>query len=60
MVEITAQDPLRGVLERLANRSKVRSEATVQSDVRMLLLSGRLGLAEHDLDVDRTGRSWWA
>jgi hypothetical protein len=49
---------VRGVLERLTNRSKVRSEAAVQSNVRMLLLGGGLGLAEHDLDVNRTGRSW--
>lgn len=29
----------------------VRSEATIQSDVRMLLLDPDLGLADHDLDV---------
>jgi SAM-dependent methyltransferase len=52
VVEITEQDPLRGVLERLANRGKLRTEANIQSDIRMLLLSGGLGLAEHDLDVD--------
>jgi len=40
------------LLRRLANRDRVRSEATVQADVRQLLLSGGLGLAEHDLDVE--------
>lgn len=44
-------DELSEVLRRLANRDRVRSEATVQADVRHLLLSGDLGLAEHDLDV---------
>jgi hypothetical protein len=39
-------------VNRLANRDRVRSEATVQSDVRQLLLTGGLGLAEHDLEVD--------
>jgi SAM-dependent methyltransferase len=40
------------MLDRLANRDRVRSEATVQADIRQLLLSGGLGLAEHDLDVE--------
>lgn len=40
------------LLERLANRDRVRSEATVQSDVRQLLLTGGLGLRERDLSVD--------
>lgn len=43
---------LQALLDRLANRDRVRSEATVQSDVRHLLLSGGLGLAEHDLEVE--------
>ena len=39
-------------MERLVNRTGgVRSEATIQSDVRMLLLDPELGLAEDDLDV---------
>jgi SAM-dependent methyltransferase len=43
---------LQALLERLADRDRVRSEATVQADIRQLLLSGGLGLAEHDLDVE--------
>ena len=34
------------------NRDRVHSEATVQSDIRLLLLTGGLGLEDHDLDVD--------
>lgn len=52
MAEAETKDPLQNVLERLVNRDRVRSEATVQSDIRMLLLAGGLGLAEHDLDVE--------
>jgi len=40
------------LLDRLADRDRVRSEATVQSDIRQLLLTGGLGLSELDLDVD--------
>jgi hypothetical protein len=36
---------------RLADRSKLRSEATIQADVRQLLLSAGLNLGEHELDV---------
>lgn len=40
-------------MDRLINKSDtVRSEATIQSDVRMLLLDPELGLADYDLDVD--------
>lgn len=39
-------------MDRLANRDRVHSEATVQADVRQLLLTGGLGLAEHDLEVN--------
>lgn len=40
------------LMERLVNKSGgVRSEATIQADVRMLLLDDELGLAEDDLDV---------
>jgi len=46
------EDQLQAVLDRLANRDRVRSEATVQSDIRYLLLSGGLGLGEHDLEVE--------
>ncbi|HEY9468363.1 MAG TPA: hypothetical protein VIQ76_01980, partial [Propionibacteriaceae bacterium] len=39
------------VVGRLAARDRLRSEATVQADVRQLLLTGGLGLADHDLEV---------
>ena len=45
-------DQLLAALDRLANLDRVRSEATVQADIRQLLLTGGLGLAEHDLEVD--------
>lgn len=44
-------DELSQLLRRLADRERVRSEATVQADVRQLLLTGGLGLGDHDLDV---------
>lgn len=49
----TAGGGARGALmERLINKNDaVRSEATIQSDVRMMLLDPELGLAEQDLDV---------
>ena len=41
------------LMDRLVNATgAVRSEATIQSDVRMLLLDPMLGLAEQDLEVD--------
>lgn len=44
------------LLERLVTKAGgVRSEATIQSDVRMLLLDPELGLAEEDLDVQLDG-----
>ncbi len=46
-----ATDELSQLLRRLADRERVRSEATVQADVRQLLLTGGLGLGDHDLDV---------
>jgi SAM-dependent methyltransferase len=46
------EEQLRALLDRLANRDRVRSEATVQADIRQLLLGGGLGLAEHDLEVE--------
>src|SRR5271154_1703875 len=52
MTTESSSDQLRALLDRLANRDRVRSEATVQSDVRQLLLTGGLGLAEQDLEVD--------
>lgn len=50
----TAGGGARGALmDRLINKSDaVRSEATIQSDVRMVLMDPELGLAEQDLDVD--------
>jgi hypothetical protein len=48
---IVSTDDLSGLLRRLADRERVRSEATVQADVRQLLLTGGLGLGDHDLDV---------
>lgn len=45
-------DDLSQLLRRLADRERVRSEATVQADVRQLLLTGGLGLADDDLHVD--------
>ncbi|EON25004.1 hypothetical protein CF8_0903 [Nocardioides sp. CF8] len=48
----TAGTPRAALMERLVNKAGgVRSEATIQSDVRMLLLDPELGLAEDDLDV---------
>ncbi|MFG1826566.1 N-6 DNA methylase [Microbispora bryophytorum] len=46
------ENNLEDLLGRLANRDRVRSEATLQADIRQLLLAGGLGLAEHDLDVE--------
>ena len=44
---------LRELVGRLAHRRRGRTEATVQSDVRMLLLASRLNLTESDvLDVE--------
>lgn len=41
------------LMDRLVNATgAVRSEATIQSDVRILLLDPMLGLAEQDLEVD--------
>src|SRR5260370_41388884 len=50
--ESVLEDQLRALLDRLANRDRVRSEANVQADVRQLMLTGGLGLNEHDLAVD--------
>lgn len=44
--------PRAALMDRLVNKSGgVRSEATIQSDVRMLLLDDDLGLDQDDLDV---------
>ncbi|MFE1247047.1 hypothetical protein [Streptomyces sp. NPDC058735] len=46
------QTNLEKVLARLVDRKPLRSEATLQSDVRQLLLEGGLNLDENDLTVD--------
>lgn len=51
-LEAAFADQLQALIGRLANRDRVRSEATVQADIRQLLLSGGLGLDDHDLEVD--------
>ncbi|MDT0394228.1 N-6 DNA methylase [Streptomyces edwardsiae] len=43
---------LREVLARLAVRNAMRTEATLQADVRQLLLSGDFNLGDQDLSVD--------
>lgn len=43
---------LQELVDRLADRGRVRAEAVIQADIRQLLLAGGLGLADHDLDVD--------
>jgi len=40
------------VLCRIARRDRVRSEATLQADIRQLLLMADFGLTDEDLDVD--------
>jgi len=50
--ESPIEDHLQTLLTRLADRDRVRSEATIQADVRNLLLTGGFGLGEHDLTVD--------
>ncbi|GGT37622.1 N-6 DNA methylase [Nonomuraea spiralis] len=45
------REDLQDLLRRLADRKRVRSEATIQADVRQILLTGGLDLAEHDLEV---------
>jgi SAM-dependent methyltransferase len=52
VLEAAFADQLQALIGRLANRDRVRAEANVQADVRQLLLSGGLGLEDHDLDVD--------
>lgn len=44
-------EELHELFGRLARRDAVRSEATIQADVRQLLLTGGLNLREHDLEV---------
>jgi len=51
-LEAAFADQLQALIGRLSNRDKLRSEATVQADIRQLLLTGGLGLEDHDLDVN--------
>ncbi|WP_225846890.1 N-6 DNA methylase [Streptomyces sp. HPF1205] len=46
------QSSLEKLLARLIDRKPMRSEATLQADVRQLLLEGDLNLDENDLSVD--------
>ena len=50
-VETSTDSARLAVVDRLVAKSGVRSEATIQADVRMLLLDPELGLAENDLEV---------
>ena len=43
---------LQPLLARIADRRAARSEATLQADIRQLLLAGDLGLSDSHLDVD--------
>ncbi|MFF4653583.1 N-6 DNA methylase [Streptomyces sp. NPDC001380] len=40
------------LLRRLVDRGRIRSEATIQADVRQLLLGGGLNLSDHELNVE--------
>lgn len=57
VTESVLEEHLRALLDRLVNRDRVRSEATVQADIRSLLLNGGLGLREQDLDVELETRA---
>jgi SAM-dependent methyltransferase len=45
-------DSLKPLLARIADRGAARSEATLQADIRQLLLAADFGLFDHELDVD--------
>jgi SAM-dependent methyltransferase len=47
----TAQQARLDIVDRLVKPTTFRTEATIQSDVRMLLLDTELGLADENLDV---------
>jgi SAM-dependent methyltransferase len=49
---VTTATDTQQLFKRLADRDKVRSEATVQADVRSLLLLNELGLQDQDLEVE--------
>ncbi|WP_433419771.1 N-6 DNA methylase [Microtetraspora malaysiensis] len=46
------REDVEDLLKRLAGRNSLRSEATIQADVRQILLTGGLNLAENDLEVN--------
>ncbi|MBB2938115.1 SAM-dependent methyltransferase [Amycolatopsis bartoniae] len=43
---------LKVLLRRIAGQDRARSEATLQADIRQLLLTANFGLTDQDLDVD--------
>ena len=47
----SSTDELSQLLRRLADRERVRSEATVQADIRQLLLTGGLEINHADLSA---------
>lgn len=49
----------RTLVRRLAARGVDRNGSQVQDDIRQLLLTGGLGLREHDLDTGTTGGRHW-
>ncbi len=51
-LEAAFADQLQALIGRLSNRDKIRAEANIQADVRQMLLTGGLGLEDHDLEVD--------
>jgi len=51
-LETAFAEQLQDLIGRLSNRDRVRAEANIQADVRQLLLTGGLGLEDHDLEVD--------
>jgi hypothetical protein len=51
-LETAFAQQLQDLIGRLSNRDRIRVEADIQADVRQLLLTGGLGLEDHDLEVD--------
>jgi hypothetical protein len=52
VLHASVRDDLIILLRRLASRDQVRSEATVQADIRQFLLTSGLNLSDHHLSVD--------
>ena len=48
---MSATDSVREIVKRLADREVPRSEATIQADVRQLLLTAPLALEDHQIDA---------